>query len=71
MLGGSRKVVEIMSASNAVAQINDLEGEGILTKLGLWLHSKLLILICQGCLTSQMAMGYLRQQHEYCVTTDN
>jgi hypothetical protein len=73
-LGGSGKVAEIASASNAVAQTNDLEGEGVLEKLGLWLHSKLLILICRGCqvgLTSQTAMGHLRQQHEYRATADD
>ena len=47
MPGGSRKVAEA-SSTNIVTQINDLEGEGILEKLGVWLHKLLLILICQG-----------------------
>ena len=59
------------SSTNIVTQTNDLEGEEILEKLGLWLHKLLLILICRGCqvgLTSQMVVGHLKNQHDYRVT---
>lgn len=43
-----------------------LEGGGILEGHGLWLHTKLLVIICRSCkvaLTSDMLVGHLKNHH--------